>query len=204
MELVNRNGQAFYIPAGDRDASNYLINSFNQWEQAFRVFTDIYLHYHLTRAGELVQYNHIIHLASLTFLWDNVNWYNREFRLHLSLNPGRSWGIILQQAWSVTLKDRHRTNDKGHGTCYKNKDICWCFNRGKCTYGFCCKFEHRCAICNKYGHGAYNCRKGDNQGRDDRGHNHFDRNDWNDHFDRRDRRDDEGRWGVKRTQAAKA
>ena len=29
MELVNRNSQAFYVPAGDRDASNYLINSFN-------------------------------------------------------------------------------------------------------------------------------------------------------------------------------
>ena len=26
-------------------------------------------------------------------------------------------------------------------------------------YGLNCKFEHKCAICGKWGHGAYNCRK---------------------------------------------
>ena len=32
---------------------------------------------------------------------------------------------------------------------------------GKCTYGAKCKFEHKCAICGKYCHGAHNCRRGD-------------------------------------------
>ena len=27
------------------------------------------------------------------------------------------------------------------------------------TYGSRCKFEHKCGICGKYGHGAHNCRR---------------------------------------------
>ena len=42
----------------------------------------------------------------------------------------------------------------------KSKKLCWKYNRGNCTYGFSCKFDHRCGICNKFGHGAHNCRKG--------------------------------------------
>ena len=32
--------------------------------------------------------------------------YDKDFRLHMAKHPTRSWAIILQQAWSVWLKDR--------------------------------------------------------------------------------------------------
>ena len=101
MELVNHNGHAYYVPAIDRDSNNS-ITSFNRWELAFRVFCDVYLRHHPARTAELIQYNHIIQVASLTYQWDNVYRYDREFHLHIAQNPGQSWGIILQQAWSVT------------------------------------------------------------------------------------------------------
>ena len=43
------------------------------------------------------------------------------------------------------------------------KKLCWKYNQGKCTYGFNCKFDHRCGICGKTGHGAHICRKGKHQ-----------------------------------------
>ena len=38
MEMVNRNGLTYWVPI--RDSSN--INSFAKWEQAFRVFWNVY------------------------------------------------------------------------------------------------------------------------------------------------------------------
>ena len=41
----------------------------------------------------------------------------------------------------------------------RKKDLCWHFNRGKCSYGLNCKFDHRCGVCGKFGHGAHSCRR---------------------------------------------
>ena len=164
MRMVNKNGQAFYIPASElTNAGQNAITSFNKWEQAFRVFTDIFCREHPTRASELIQYNHIIHMASLTYAWDNVYKYDRLFRSHITQHPTRSWSIILQQAWSITLKDKHGTNSSTGGGDSRGRgrqhDLCFRYNRGKCSYGTKCKFEHHCAVCNKFGHGAFSCRK---------------------------------------------
>ena len=45
----------------------------------------------------------------------------------------------------------------GSSTKGGKKEICKCFNRGKCTYGLGCKFDYRCAglKCGKFGHGAH-------------------------------------------------
>ena len=40
MEMINRNGQTFWVPVSDRE--NNAINSFHKWEQAFRVYSKIY------------------------------------------------------------------------------------------------------------------------------------------------------------------
>ena len=32
--------------------------------------------------------------------------YDRDFRLHISRHPERSWGVILHQSWVMRLKDR--------------------------------------------------------------------------------------------------
>ena len=162
MEMVNKDGRPVWVPVADKDFM--AITSFGKWEQAFRVYSDIYLKVNPSRAQELIQYNHIIYTASLTFHWDNVYKYDRLFRLHMEQNPRRSWGVILQQAWSLCLKDK-LIGSKGTPEIIKNENRvkkgkpCYKFNKGKCTYGLSCKFEHKCMACSKFGHGVHNCRK---------------------------------------------
>ena len=200
LEIINRNRRTFFVPATD-SADSGGISNFSQeqaffWEQAFRVFSTIYTRRFLGRAAELIQYNHIIHTAALIYTWENVYLYDQDFRLHLSHYPSRSWLVILQQAWTMRLKDRNRAdnevilqeawtmrlkdrnradndnNSKNSGSRSKSKkDVCWHYNAGRCTYGSSCKFEHRCAICNKFGHSAHICHKA-NSGGVDYSHNH--------------------------------
>ena len=96
----------------------------------------------------------------------------------MSRHPLRSWSITLQQSWNLRLKEKDKTgfevqpggnfspagSKRDRST---KKDLCWRFNRGKCSYGLNCRFDHRCAICTKFGHGAHICRRaGENQDRD--------------------------------------
>ena len=67
-----------------------------------------------SRANELIQYNHVIYTASLSYAWDNVYMYEREFQAHLAKFPNCSWAIILQQAWTMYLKDRVRFQGDSH------------------------------------------------------------------------------------------
>ena len=181
LELVIKNGKTFWMPVADTGA----INGFSKWEQAFRVFSNIYARAHPHRSSELIQYNHIIHSIASQYIWENVYSYDKEFRLHLSKHPERSWAIILQQAWTMKLRDRiprdgYAGNNSYHGGGHhgksgqhnpgsgggahfksKSAEPCRRFNRGKCNLGSACAYDHRCAYapCNKFGHSILNCRK---------------------------------------------
>ena len=161
MELINRGGSTFFVPVSDHEGS--VISSFGKWEQAFRVFSNIYTRIYPGKASELIQYNHIIFTAANMYAWENVYQYDKEFRMHLSNYPGRSWSIILQQAWAMCLKDRINRGEDSRNVVYGNKvkEICRRYNKGKCPNGFSCKYEHRCSVeyCGKFGHGAHICRK---------------------------------------------
>ena len=76
LVLVNKGGQTALMPYRDRSVT---INSYNKWEQSFRIFSDVYTSHYPERAPELIQYNHIIHNASQTYYWDNVYTYDKEF-----------------------------------------------------------------------------------------------------------------------------
>ena len=86
--------------------------------------------------------------------------------MHMANYPDRSWAIILQQAWSMCLKDKiqHSNSPFGRnaGMGKNKKDICKCFNKGLCTAGHGCKYDHRC--CGKFGHGVHICRNKSNPG----------------------------------------
>ena len=160
MELVNRGGQSFFVPASDHE--NISISNFSKWEQAFRIFSNVYLKHNPNRATELIQYNHIIHTAATTYIWDTVYSHDKEFRVHMGRFPQRSWGIILQQAWTMLLKDHHRLGDGPPAKFAKGgskKEICRRFNKGLCLAGLKCNFDHRCLECGKFGHRAHICRK---------------------------------------------
>ena len=178
MEMINQGGQTFWVPAKDRNGG--AISNYSRWEQAFRVYSDIFTRQHPHKATELIQYGHTISTAALTYQWDNVYMYDRDFRMHISKHPQRSWSVILQQSWAMRLKDKIMSGNGGNnsdmsarqgkrgGGSGKRPKVCFPFNRGECTYGFSCKFEHRCLGCGKFGHGAHNCRRlqGKNAGLD--------------------------------------
>ena len=169
MDLVVRNGKAFWTPISE----GVTINNFNSWEQAFRVYSNIYTRAYPNKAGQLIEYNHVIHSISQSFTWENVYGYDRDFRLHMAWHhPDRSWVIILQQAWSMRLRDHlthgenNAVNSTGHfNNSYhtpknsKSNNYCRRFNKGKCNLGRECAYEHRCSYCGKFGHGVIVCRK---------------------------------------------
>ena len=135
MELVYKGGQTYFVPASERDASG--ITNFHKWEQAFRVFSNVYLSQNPQRAMELIQYNHVICIASSAYHWDNVYAYDKEFRMHMANYPNRNWSKILQQAWTMILKDMLK-NDQTRPSSYSGKakkEVCFHFNVGKCTSG---------------------------------------------------------------------
>ena len=209
LEMVNQNGKTYWVPYSDRD--NISIGSYHKWDLAFRVFSNVYTSVHPSRATKLLQYQHLIFSASQNYIWDNVYTYDIDFRLHMSKHPERNWGLILHQAWSFRLKDRltyfkggdnasPHGQDKGQSSRKRN---CNQFNQGYCEYGYRCKFEHRCAICNKYGHGAVNCRRGFTSGGSQSSHHHGGQDRQNDRYHYHAKRDHgrhqkcEGREGGK-------
>ena len=105
MELISKNGRSYFVPVTDKELTH--ISSFGCWEQAFRVHANIYLKYHPHRAHELIEYTFMIHLASMPFTWENVYQYDKDFRMYMEKHSQRSWTLILQQAWSFRLRDRH-------------------------------------------------------------------------------------------------
>ena len=72
VQLVMKGGGTFFVPANE---SSTVISNLHRWDQAFRVFSDVYCHFNLTRSTELIQYSHVIHTAALTYVWDNVYAY---------------------------------------------------------------------------------------------------------------------------------
>ena len=87
MEIVNRDGRTYFVPAQNVGDSTGGITNFSRWEQAFHVFSNIYCRRYPDRASELIQYNHIIQTAALTYTWENVYLYDRDFRFHLARYP---------------------------------------------------------------------------------------------------------------------
>ena len=169
IEIVTKNSMSFLLLVSERDLVT--INSYGKWEQAFRVFSNILTSKYPEKSTELLQYNHTIHTASAAYVWDNVYSYDKEFRHHIAQHPYRSWNVILQQAWTMILRDRIRNensffqrghfNSKGGNSGNKrDKEPCRRFNRGHCTFGLSCKYDHRCSVpkCGKFGHGAHICR----------------------------------------------
>ena len=177
MQVVNKWGYMYCVPSADRQDGVNVINSYQKWEQAFRVFAHIYTSKFPQKASELMQYSHVIHSSSMSYPWENVYAYDHDFCYHIGENPGRSWAVTLQQAWNLCMRTggyfpggaARKQVEKGNKG---KRDVCWKFNTGKCTYGLGCKFEHKCALCGKYGHGSHNCRRahGTEHGGNDREH----------------------------------
>ena len=80
MIMINKGGFSYWSPVADKSTA---IHSYARWEQAFRVYLDVYTTRYPERAYELIQYNLIIHSTSQSYQWDNIYAYDREFRRHM-------------------------------------------------------------------------------------------------------------------------
>ena len=168
LGMVICNGRTYYVPVSDVTS----ISNFQCWEQAFSIYVNIYMKTNAHHSSELIEYNQIIHTASLNFTWENVYLYDKDFRLHMSRNLARNWGIILQQAWSLRLRD-HVSLSNGSTSNHHNNlfsqspskfkekvhEPCRRYNKGRCSFGSSCKYDHRCSYCMKFGHSILTCHK---------------------------------------------
>ena len=165
LEMINKGGLTYWVPVSDREVT--VIDSVERWDQAYRVYAKLYSKMNPNRSQELVEYSFIIHSAAKVYSWRNVYTYDKLFCTHMGKHHERNWGIILQQVWSFCLTEKinhnhshkHKRSDDEGNSNKKRKKVCFDFNAGYCSYGFGCKFEHRCGICGKFGHGAHNCRR---------------------------------------------
>ena len=83
-------------------------------------------------------------------------------------NSLRRWNVIFQQAWSLFLRDKIEKGapyHQGYSNKMKGKRpiACWCFNKGKCSYGSNCRFDHRCSACSSTEHGFSTCHNQNNR-----------------------------------------
>ena len=53
LEMIIRNGRTYYVLVSDTTSNN----SFQKWEQAFRVFANIYAKSQAHPSAELIEYN---------------------------------------------------------------------------------------------------------------------------------------------------
>ena len=102
MEMVNRDGATYFVPATDKDGK---INNVKKWDQAFRVYAAIYCKCNPSRSAEIWQYIYVIYTAASTFQWENVAWYDYTFRQLMAAKPYRSWAKIYNQFSNLAMRN---------------------------------------------------------------------------------------------------
>ena len=172
IDLVSKEGHTYLAPA---QCHNVKINGIRRWEQAFHIYTAIYMQANLNRASEIWQYIYTINLATSSYNWENVAFYDFTFRQLMAEKPWRSWAKTYTQGWNLALGDgsinrwlyhsgpssnNNNNSFVGGGRKDWKDDCCWHFNKNKCKKSNQeCAFDHRCAYCSVWNHSFYNCRK---------------------------------------------
>ena len=168
IDMVSKDGQHFILPV--KKKSKYdRITGIKKWDEAFRIYLAIYSQANPERSAEIMQYQHTIHTAAVSFIWENVAQYDFLFRTRLGKKPGRNWARMNTQLWAMCMTTNravHTSNVTSSSNSSK-KDCCWRYNRNKCTRPNDCKFEHRCSQCGSFSHIYLNCpnkpKKGDHK-----------------------------------------
>ena len=158
---------------------NGKIDSIKKWDQAFRVYAAIYTHANPERASEIWQYIYVIHTAAAANPWDNVYFYDVNFRELMASKPWRSWGKTYTRGWNMAFNNATRLthtqgsahysgggqnfgakNNSNSSTRSWKDDCCWRYNKNRCNKaGTDCRYDHRCTYCAGWNHGFHNCKK---------------------------------------------
>ena len=94
IQIINRGGQMFYLPAADKETS-IAINCYDRCEEAFRIYAGIYTKANPEHAVEIFQYIDDIKGAAQDNTWESVYEYDMIFRDIMDTFPMRNWGIIF-------------------------------------------------------------------------------------------------------------
>ena len=167
LSAVNHDSQSYFVPLVDKE---YRITGIRKWDQAFRIYASIFAEANPSRAVEIMQYLHTINDAASKWCWENVAQYDYIFRQKMSQKPYKSWAKTYTQLWTSTMVNplaktpttTHNSNSTQSSNTGKKawREIaCWRYNKGKCTRGAECKFEHRCSYCGSGNHVYPNCLK---------------------------------------------
>ena len=158
--------------------SGFKIQGAKRWDQAFCIYATIYSGTNPSRAVEIWQYIHVIHMAPSSYIWENVAYYDFTFRQLMHSKPHRSWAKIYNQVWSLAMRDPlvGKGGGQQHGligyggqgssnarqlTGDWQDNCCWRFNNSrenKCSK-WNCPFDHRCKICRSWSHCSSQCAK---------------------------------------------
>ena len=167
LELMVRDGHPYF---STRHGESGKVSNIRKWDHAFRVYTTIYVQSNPHRAGEIMQYMHVIHTAAANYSWESVSYYDFMFRHLMAAKPWRSWAKKYNQGWNLALRRDHGGN-LSHSSYSQGanqpaakrrdwkEDCCWKYNNNKCNKGNDCKYDHRRTYCGAWNHSFYNCRK---------------------------------------------
>ena len=173
FQLITQGTNSYIDPPAPKTGK---INSVRKWDQAFRIYAAIYTHANPERASEIWQYVYIIHTAATSNPWENVYFYDINFRELMASKPWRSWGKTYTQGWNMAFNNSSIANlnsGSNYNTSYNQSnqrqfnqkkdwkhDCCWRFNKNKCKKaGSDCNYDHRHTYCAGWNHGYFNCRK---------------------------------------------
>ena len=170
FQLITQGTNSYIDPPAPKTGK---INSIRKWDQTFRVYAAIYTRANPERSSEIWQYVYVIHTAASSNLWENVYFYDINFRELMASKPWRSWGKTYTQGWNMAFNNSNNSyqssfsskngfqNQKQHQHAKDWKDdCCWRFNKNKCKRsGKDCNYDHRCTYCAGWNHRFHNCRK---------------------------------------------
>lgn len=174
--MVSKDGYSYFVD--DKESSNkedgLPINSIARWDQAFRVYSAIYLAANPSRVSELAEYTQNIHKYAATYPWQRVYNYDILFRQLVEKKPTRPWDVVHfnyfmgQFGENLNLTQGTRQPPQSQPVSHSpdapvyalnKKDCCFRFNKsGKCKWGDSCNWEHKCYLCGMSNHGYNTCR----------------------------------------------
>ena len=180
FQLITQGTNTYLEPPSQKAGK---INSIRKWDQAFRGYAAIYTNANPERASEIWQYVYVIHTAAGANPWDNVYFYDINFRELMASKPWRSWGKTYTQDWNMAFNNSHHlTNpntNNGQANSFNNNhnssnnrtkdwkdDCCWHYNKNRCKRSSAeCNYDHRCTYCTGWNHSFFNCKKRQNKQR---------------------------------------
>ncbi len=141
------------------------IYNWTMWQKAFCTFKALYLMVHPQKEPEITKYKNDIQNFATNYYWSAVTSYNQLFRQYLADFPKCSWAMVDQDLFMTELVP-HRLPAQFRGQQPRGSPasgdilrtgVCNMFNRGNCTWGKKCRYDHRCTTCNKFGHTSQVC-----------------------------------------------